>query len=54
MKQGQENFDFIKEEENSNTNFIFQKNTKTKVAFYVIAAILAILILAVVITVNIS
>ncbi|WP_430411736.1 hypothetical protein [Kordia sp.] len=54
MKQGQEDFDFIKDEEKKQGNYIFQNNKKTKFAFYFIAAVIAFLIFAVALTINIS
>ena len=50
MKQGEEDFNFIKDEESPKENYIFQKNTKTKIAFYFIAIILGMLIFAVSLT----
>ena len=47
MKQGEENFEVAKEPEAQKGNYIFQKNKKTKIAFYFIAVILILLIIAV-------
>lgn len=44
MKQGEEKTKFVKEAENPTKKFIFQKNRKTKVAFFFIAFVLIILI----------
>ncbi|WP_156168936.1 hypothetical protein [Kordia jejudonensis] len=53
MKQGNEDFDFVKDENKEQGNYIFQKNKKTKIAFFFIAAVLAILIFAVALTMTI-
>lgn len=50
MKQGEEKTQFVKEEKSATRKYIFQKNTKTKTAFYVILGILVVLVLAVAIT----
>lgn len=50
MKQGEENTEFIKEEHNESKKYIFQKNTKTKVAFYFVLGVLALLIIGVVVS----
>lgn len=48
MKQGKENFEFVKDDEKeSQRNYIFQDNPKTKIAFYFIAIVLILLIVAV-------
>ncbi len=47
MKQGKEDFKFIKNPENTEQrNYIFQKNKKTKTAFYFVASVLVFLIAA--------
>ncbi|MBS9464309.1 hypothetical protein KIM67_17935 [Flagellimonas sp. 389] len=50
MKQGEEKTQFIKEEENETRKYIFQKNTKTKTAFYFVLTVLILLALVVSIT----
>lgn len=52
MKQGDENTKFVKDDENPTKKYLFQKNNKTKIAFYFIAVVLILLILAIVITGN--
>lgn len=48
MKQGEEDFKIVKDSDNtSRRNYIFQNNTKTKAAFYFVAFVLLILIVAV-------
>ncbi|EDP97514.1 hypothetical protein U8527_04155 [Kordia algicida OT-1] len=48
MKQGKEDFKLVKDSDNeSKRNYIFQNNTKTKAAFYFVAFVLVILIVAV-------
>ena len=48
MKQGEEGFEFVKDaEEDNKRNYIFQDNAKTKTGFYIVAAILILLIIAV-------
>ena len=51
MKQGNEEFKFIKNPENKELrNYIFQKNSKTKTAFYFVASVLVMLITALFVT----
>lgn len=47
-KQGPEETEFVKEETNDTKKFVFQKNTKTKVALIIIIVFLGLLILGVV------
>lgn len=50
MKQGEENTELVKEEENPKRNYIFQKNKKTVVATVIIVAFLIFLILGLVLS----
>ncbi|NJB37710.1 hypothetical protein [Croceivirga sp. JEA036] len=50
MKQGEEKTEFVKEEHKDSKKYIFQKNTKTKVAFFFILSVLVLLILGVVVS----
>ncbi len=51
MKQGKENFEFIKESENTKKrNYIFKNDKLTTGTFYFIAVVLVILIVAVAMT----
>lgn len=45
-KQGREDFDIVKEKNDPKGNYIFQKDSITQIGFYIIAAILVILIIA--------
>ena len=48
MKQGKENFKIVKDPENvEQRNYIFQKNKKTKTAFYFVATVLIAIITAI-------
>lgn len=47
MKQGTEDFDLVKNPNEDKENYIFQKNKKTKVAFFIVAIVLALLVFAV-------
>ncbi|MCL5127978.1 MULTISPECIES: hypothetical protein [unclassified Algibacter] len=44
MKQGKENFEFVKDKNDEKGNYIFQKDKLTKYGFYFVAAILIILV----------
>lgn len=49
MKQGQENFEFVKEEgKEHQRNYLFKKDSITKGSFFFIVIILALLVLAVI------
>jgi len=48
MKQGEENFEVVKEDDDTKRNYIFQKDGITKSGFLFIVAVLILLILAVV------
>lgn len=50
MKQGEEETEFVKDEEQSTRKYIFQKNTITKVAFFFVLVVLILLIIAVAFT----
>ena len=50
MKQGEEKTEFVKEENKETRKYVFQKNSKTKIGFYFVVAVLAILILSVVVS----
>lgn len=43
MKQGNENFDFIKESDEENRNYIFQNNSITKTGGLIVIGFLAII-----------
>jgi len=45
-KQGKEDFEFVKEKNDTKGNYIFQKDGITKTGFYIITVILIILIIA--------
>lgn len=45
-KQGEENFEVVKEKKDPKGNYIFQKDAITKTGFYIITIILVILIIA--------
>lgn len=45
MKQGEENTEFVKEEENPTRKYIFQKNKKTIIATVIILVFLIFLVL---------
>ena len=48
MKQGKESFEFVKDpNDETQRNYIFQDNDKTKIAFYIVASVLVVLIIAV-------
>ncbi len=46
MKQGEETTKFVKESDNPTQKYIFQKNRKTKIATYLIVAVLLVIISA--------
>ncbi len=46
MKQGKEDFEFVKEEKDKKRNYIFQKDKLTKVGFYNVASLLVVLFLS--------
>jgi hypothetical protein len=50
MKQGNEDFKFIKEKNDKKGNYIFQKDKLTKYGFYFVGTILVILAVALVIS----
>lgn len=49
-KQGKEKFEIVKDENKQKRNYVFQKNTKTKIGFVFILSVLVVLILAVAMT----
>lgn len=49
-KQGPEKTEFVKEEDEKHGQYIFQKNTKTKTAVWIIAAFLIIIIIGIVVS----
>lgn len=44
MKQGPEDFDFVKEKDDDKGNYIFQKDKLTRYGFYIVGAILVALL----------
>ncbi len=48
MKQGKEDFEFVKDNNESKGNYIFQKDGITKKGFVFVAIVLVVLILAVI------
>lgn len=46
MKQGREDFDVVKENNDAKENYIFKKDSITKIGFYIITIVLLILIIA--------
>lgn len=50
IKQGKEKTEFVKDENQETDNYIFQKNTKTKLGFGVILSILVLIVLAIVVS----
>ncbi|HEA22072.1 MAG TPA: hypothetical protein ENH87_14290 [Pricia antarctica] len=49
-KQGPEKTEFVKEENESKEEYVFQKNTKTKTGTYIIVGILIILVIGILIS----
>jgi len=47
MKQGEENTQFVKEENNKTEKYIFQKNTKTKIGAGIIICVLIVNVIAI-------
>lgn len=50
MKQGQENFEVVKEKNDEKGNYIFQKDKTTKVGGYIVVIFLVICVLTVIIS----
>lgn len=50
MNQGEERTKFVKDEENPTSKYIFQWNTKTKIAFFFIVTVLLVIIVAIAIS----
>lgn len=50
MKQGEEDFEIVKNKQSKKRNYIFQKDRLTRSAFYFILIVLLILVVAVVVT----
>ncbi|MFD1062173.1 hypothetical protein ACFQ1Q_02860 [Winogradskyella litorisediminis] len=50
MKQGKEDFDIVKDDNDSKRNYIFQKDGLTKKIFVFVAIVLVVLIIAVALT----
>ncbi|MFT6369834.1 MAG: hypothetical protein ACJAWH_000915 [Maribacter sp.] len=50
MTQGEEDFQFIKEEKDKTRNFILQKDKLTKIGFYVVVSVILISFIAFLIT----
>lgn len=46
MKQGEENFEFVKDKEDEKGNYIFQKDKITKYGFYFVGIVLVLIVLA--------
>ena len=44
MKQGEEQTKFVKDSEHPTSKYLFQWNTKTKIAFYFIVTVLLVII----------
>ncbi|GMN04684.1 hypothetical protein MTsPCn5_00720 [Croceitalea sp. MTPC5] len=50
MKQGEENTQFVKDEDNETRKYIFQKNKKTVTGFYIVLIALLMLVAATIIS----
>lgn len=50
MKQGEERTEFVKDENEPTSKYIFQKNSKTIIGFYFVLTVLILLVLGVIIT----
>ena len=50
IKQGEEDAKFVKEENDGSDNYIFQKNSKTKIGAAIITVILAVILLGIVLS----
>ncbi len=50
MKQGEETTEFIKESDDATQKYILQENRKTKIATYMITAVLLIIIIALILS----
>lgn len=48
MKQGEENAKFIKNSNNDSTNYILQKNKKTRVGTFIIITVLVLILVAII------
>jgi hypothetical protein len=42
MKQGKEDFEFVKDEKDKKRNYLFQTDKLTKVGFYIIASVIVV------------
>jgi hypothetical protein len=50
MKQGKEDFEFVKDEKDKKRNYLFQTDKLTKIGFYIVASIIVVLFIAFFIT----
>lgn len=50
IKQGEEDTKILKDEDNTDDNFILQKNNKTRIAIIIIAIVLVIIVAGIIIS----
>ena len=50
MKQGKEDFEFVKDETDKKRNYLFQKDKLTKVGFYIVVIVIVISFIVFIIT----